>query len=68
MGGQFSKAAGEQFKLLEINGPMYEEGNPVGVKHVLKLMNVCGNQVRLPLAVASETLQNKIGKLYSLIK
>ncbi len=60
--GNFTKASAEQFKLLEINGPMYEEGNPVGVKHVLKLMNICNGHVRLPLISASDSLQKKIEK------
>lgn len=60
--GNYAKASAEQFKLLEINGPMYEEGNPVGVKQVLKLKNICGDQVRLPLVRASRALQSKIEK------
>jgi 4-hydroxy-tetrahydrodipicolinate synthase len=63
--GNFTKATAEQFKLIEINGPMYEEGNPVGVKHVLKLMNICSGEVRLPLVVASGSLQKKIEKLFN---
>lgn len=66
--GNFSKASAELFKLLEINGPMYEEGNPVGVKHVLKRMNICGNIVRLPLVSASESLQRKIDRINAGIK
>ncbi len=58
--GNFKKAAQAQFKLLEINGPMYEEGNPVGVKWVLKEMGVCEEHTRLPLAPASKSLQKKI--------
>ena len=50
----------ESFKLLEINPLMYAEGNPVGVKEVLKKMGVCGNEVRLPLVTASETLRERI--------
>lgn len=65
--GNFPKAATEQFKLLEINGPMYEEGNPVGVKHVLKLMNICSGEVRLPLVSASASLQKKIEKLFTIL-
>lgn len=60
LGGNYTKAQQEQFKLLEINGPMYEEGNPVGVKFVLQEMGICSNAVRLPLVPASETLQKKI--------
>jgi 4-hydroxy-tetrahydrodipicolinate synthase len=45
---------------LEINGPMYEEGTPVGVKFVLSEMGVCSDMVRLPNVPASEGLQKKI--------
>ncbi len=35
--GEYEKASQQIFKLLEINGPMYEEGNPVGVNIFWKL-------------------------------
>jgi 4-hydroxy-tetrahydrodipicolinate synthase len=55
-----SRAQAEQFKLLEINAPMYEEGNPVGLKYLLTLMNIGNGNVRLPLVRASNTLRKKI--------
>jgi len=58
--GNYAAAQHEQFKLLEINGPMYEEGNPVGIKQLLNNLNICGNQVRLPMMAASKALQKKI--------
>ncbi|MBL7849027.1 MAG: 4-hydroxy-tetrahydrodipicolinate synthase [Cyclobacteriaceae bacterium] len=58
--GDYAKAHKELFKLLEINGPMYEESNPVGVKQLLHEMGVCGSNVRLPLVQASEQLVRKI--------
>ncbi len=58
--GNYAKASQEQFKILEINGPMYEEGNPVGVKQVLHEMGICLNMVRLPNVPASDSLQKKI--------
>lgn len=66
--GDFGKASREQFKILEINGPMYEEGNPVGVKQVMADMGLCSNNVRLPLVPASETLKAKIKKVISLVQ
>lgn len=66
--GNFRKAAAEQFKLLDINGPMYEEGNPVGVKELLSQMGICGNHVRLPNASASSGLQEKIRRAYASMK
>lgn len=64
LAGNLQKAQIEQFKLLEINGPMYEEGNPVGVKYLLSLMGICLPPVRLPLIDASVFLQKKIGDIY----
>ncbi|NJN42243.1 MAG: 4-hydroxy-tetrahydrodipicolinate synthase [Flammeovirgaceae bacterium] len=61
----FRKASSEQFKLLEINGPMYEEGNPVGVKFVLEEMGVCHHYTRLPLCSPSNELKSKIKKILS---
>lgn len=58
--GDFAKASKEQFKILEINGPMYEEGNPVGVKQLMANMGLCTNNVRLPLVPASDALKKKI--------
>ncbi len=62
--GNYAKARQEQFKILEINGLMYEEGNPVGIKQVLYNMGICEPHVRLPHAPASENLHKKIKALY----
>jgi len=64
----YVKAQKEAFRLLDINGPMYEEGNPVGVKQLLHEMGVCGPNVRLPLVQASEGLVRKIRAAYQPIK
>ncbi len=61
--GKLNKAQQEQFKLVEINASMYEEGNPVGLKHLLKTMSIGNGQVRLPLVAASSALQKKIETL-----
>lgn len=66
--GNFGKASREQFRLLGINGPMYEEGNPVGVKQLLSEMKICGNHVRLPMASASPALQEKISRALKAMK
>lgn len=50
------------FKLLDINPLMYSESNPVGIKCLMKLMEICGDEVRLPLLKASESLGNQIKK------
>jgi 4-hydroxy-tetrahydrodipicolinate synthase len=60
--GKLAAAQKEQFKLLDINGPMYEEGNPVGIKYLLSLLGVCEPHVRLPLVNPSDNLKKKIEK------
>lgn len=65
---QYIKASQELFKLLDINGPMYEESNPVGVKALLAELGVCELHVRLPLVAASKPLQSKIQSLAKSIK
>ena len=60
---EYAKASQQIFKLLEINAPMYEEGNPVGVKSLLEGMGICSANVRLPLVRASKSLETKINTL-----
>lgn len=66
--GNYTKAAQEQYKISDINGPMYEEGNPVGAKYVLSKLAIAEAHVRLPLVKASLPLQKKIDSLYDAMK
>jgi 4-hydroxy-tetrahydrodipicolinate synthase len=66
--GHFNKASAEAFKLLEINGPMYEEGSPVGVKYLMSLMGLCEPHVRLPHTPLSSSLRKKIDGIYESLK
>lgn len=66
--GNIQKASQEQFKMLDINGPMYEEGNPVGVKYLLSLIGICSDKVRMPMLPASKALRTKIDNLYKAMK
>jgi len=65
---EFEKASREQFRILEINPLMYEEGNPVGVKYLLSRMGVCETYTRLPMAPPSESLKSRISLIYQGIK
>lgn len=40
---------------------IFQEGNPTGVKEMLKQLGICSNHVRLPLVKASEDLARSIG-------
>lgn len=58
--GSQSESFQSAFKLLAINPLMYEESNPVGIKNLLMHMDICGDEVRLPLVKASDELSQKI--------
>lgn len=64
----YEKASQHQFSLLEINGLMYEEANPVGVKQLLSEIGVCGNYVRMPLLPATSSLKKRIQASYQNMK
>lgn len=48
------------FSLLSVNELMYKEGNPVGVKNFLCHLDICNDQVRLPMLRASLELNQLI--------
>lgn len=58
--GDFAAAKQISDSFENINPLMYAESNPVGIKEVLSQKGICGNQVRLPLVMASESLKSKI--------
>jgi 4-hydroxy-tetrahydrodipicolinate synthase len=63
------KAAREiQFKLLEILELLFIDGNPAGVKAMLSIMNLCQNNLRLPLVPVSKPIYTRIQKAMEEIK
>ncbi|MBI1226213.1 MAG: 4-hydroxy-tetrahydrodipicolinate synthase [Bacteroidetes bacterium] len=47
--------------LHDIHPLLYVEGNPAGIKSVMKMMGLCTNEVRLPLVPVSENVFNQLG-------
>jgi 4-hydroxy-tetrahydrodipicolinate synthase len=58
--GKFDKARRTFYKILPGIDLLFAEGNPAGVKCVLKHMNLCQQHLRLPLVPVSEGTENKI--------
>ncbi|MDQ1332558.1 MAG: 4-hydroxy-tetrahydrodipicolinate synthase [Bacteroidota bacterium] len=57
------KAAREiQFRFIESIELLFAEGNPAGIKAFLSIMNLCQNNLRLPLVPVSRTIFSKIQK------
>jgi 4-hydroxy-tetrahydrodipicolinate synthase len=48
------------YKLMDSIDLIFEEGNPCGIKALLKKQGICNEHVRLPLVAASYDLQEKI--------
>jgi 4-hydroxy-tetrahydrodipicolinate synthase len=57
------KAAREiQFRFLEMIELLFIDGNPSGVKAMLNILNICHNNLRLPLVPVSRTVYTRIQK------
>lgn len=66
--GDFAAAREEHLKLIEIIHLLFVEGNPGGVKEVLKALGLCENHLRLPLAPVSEATAKKIEEALAELK
>ena len=53
----------KHYELLEIINYLFIDGNPAGIKYLLKLINICSDSVRLPLVNISENTAKKIYEL-----
>ncbi len=60
LAGNYKEANLHLKSFLAIDPLLYQEGNPVGIKTILSLLGICGNQVRLPHLRASEELAASI--------
>jgi 4-hydroxy-tetrahydrodipicolinate synthase len=58
----FKSAREIQFRFLEIIELLFIDGNPSGVKAMMNLMNICQNNLRLPLVPVSRTIHTRIQK------
>ncbi len=60
LNGDFATSKQMHYKLLKGIDLLFAEGNPGGVKCVLKEMNICGDTLRLPLVNVSENTKTNI--------
>ncbi|AGD98112.1 dihydrodipicolinate synthase [Blattabacterium sp. (Blatta orientalis) str. Tarazona] len=50
------------YKIINMIELIYEEGNPTGIKTLLKVLKICNSYVRLPLINGTSFLEKKIKK------
>ena len=60
---QIKDARVNHYRLAKIIQAIFEEGNPAGIKEVLKNKSICENHLRLPLVKTSKKLSEKIYKI-----
>jgi 4-hydroxy-tetrahydrodipicolinate synthase len=58
--GDFDAARKLHYPLVDVTDMLFAEGNPGGIKHVLKMKSICESYMRLPLVDISEGLKAKI--------
>ena len=63
MKGSKKKARTVHYSLLNIINTLFEDGNPSGVKAAMDIMNLCGNNLRLPLVKVNKGTYNKLQSL-----
>lgn len=57
-----------QLKYLEMTDLLFTDGNPAGVKAMLSIMNICLNNLRLPLVPVQRTIYTRIQKAVEEVK
>jgi len=62
LSGNFIEAQPLHYSMTDITGHLFTEGNPGGVKAALKLLNICDDNLRLPLFRISSELREKIAR------
>ena len=60
--GNLVEANKLHYELLDVLTPLYEDGNPSGVKALLSIMGICKNQLRLPLVPVSQNVKLSLEK------
>ena len=63
LNGNLELARQKHYELLEIIHYLFKDGNPAGIKYILKLINICSDKVRLPLVNVSPSTAIKLYEL-----
>jgi 4-hydroxy-tetrahydrodipicolinate synthase len=61
--GNYSEALKLQQELVPIYEAVFAESNPIGIKYAAQLLNLCSEEVKLPLTIARAATQESIKKI-----
>ncbi len=65
LAGEFKKASELQFSFLDLIKLIFKENNPAGIKAALAHLNLCEDDLRLPLVPVSNELRNNINSFFN---
>jgi 4-hydroxy-tetrahydrodipicolinate synthase len=63
LSGNYDRARKIHYKLHDITHAIFVDGNPSGVKGLLNVLNICTEQVRLPLTSVNKAVLNRFETL-----
>jgi 4-hydroxy-tetrahydrodipicolinate synthase len=64
----FKSAREIQFSFIEMTDLLFADGNPAGVKAMLNILNLCQNNLRLPLVPVNKPMYTRIQKAMEEVK
>jgi len=59
----FSDARPIHYSLLEIINQLFADGNPAGIKAALSILNICENNLRLPMVPITDQYFSELESL-----
>lgn len=62
--GEFETATNLQYEFLDLIQLIFKENNPAGIKAALHHLEICQNELRLPLTPASDSLYKEIAEQF----
>lgn len=65
--GNFEAARKDHYELLEMIQTLFADGNPGGIKKVLSVLNICQENLRLPLVPVNKIVGDKLEALTKML-
>ena len=65
--GNMQEARKDHYDLIELIQTLFADGNPGGIKRVLKELNVCKEYLRLPLVPVNDAVANRLDALTKML-
>ena len=65
LAGKFEKAKQVHFQLIDIINALFEDGSPGGIKAALHILELCQNNLRLPVVKVNKSVNMKLNNLIS---